>query len=400
MQGFSASPQAKIRPNKLPSNSDFNSSHTQTQSDLSDLYDFMTLNGLDEFQKYPNRHPCTPTTFITAMDARQSFTFLADNLPSWISKLNELSAQVADRRSEFQMLTQEADFLARRKKNGSTESLRPRDAGEIDKPAPITTQASEPPYQINIDPDSKHFFREARRKRKPGSLISGASGQQKYRSRSMIIVYYDSAIQEGFELLVKNIGSARNNLRKGKTAASFKSRMASLGMDENSFASGGDFGMLNPKRMQPRFTRSRDGPFVVANDPFDHADKDLETAQSLCELGAHQFLRDGDCTEELVGAKQRFEACLIVAEQELGRLNEEERKEKEREEQQQVEEKEGMEHMDSQPQVVRTTVEIQLQPPKHLNNFSGTCGAIEVDDDSDASSVHIDLSAFRSTRRA
>ncbi|KFY12110.1 hypothetical protein V491_06907, partial [Pseudogymnoascus sp. VKM F-3775] len=66
----------------------------------------------------------------------------------------------------------------------------------------------------------------ALRKRKTESLASADSGKPKHRTRSMIIVYYDSAVQSDFESLVKHISASRNNMRKGKMAA----RMASMRM--------------------------------------------------------------------------------------------------------------------------------------------------------------------------
>lgn len=50
----------------------------------------------------------------------------------------------------------------------------------------------------------------------------------------MIIVYYDSAVQDAFEELVKHISSSRNAMRKGKMAArmSDMKRLAELEVDE------------------------------------------------------------------------------------------------------------------------------------------------------------------------
>jgi hypothetical protein len=50
------------------------------------------------------------------------------------------------------------------------------------------------------------------------------------------------------------------------------------------------------------------------------ADAALEKAQSLCERGAHQFLREGDCEAEIVGAKESFEEVKRLSDQELIRL--------------------------------------------------------------------------------
>jgi hypothetical protein len=74
------------------------------------------------------------------------------------------------------------------------------------------------------------------RKRKTDSIASGGSQAPKYRTRSMIIVYYDSAVQNAFEELVKLISASRNAMRKGKMAARLADlkRMAELETDTDS----------------------------------------------------------------------------------------------------------------------------------------------------------------------
>jgi hypothetical protein len=57
-----------------------------------------------------------------------------------------------------------------------------------------------------------------------------------------------------------------------------------------------------------------------AIDAFAEADAALEKAQSLCERGAHQFLRDGDCETETAAAKKCFEEVISVCESEIEKL--------------------------------------------------------------------------------
>ncbi|RFU32864.1 hypothetical protein B7463_g3435, partial [Scytalidium lignicola] len=80
----------------------------------------------------------------------------------------------------------------------------PRQSGQ---PTPPSQSTSRPPPAAVL------------RKRKTDSLVSGESAAPKYRTRSMIIVYYDSAVQTAFEELVKFISASRNAMRKGKMAA-------------------------------------------------------------------------------------------------------------------------------------------------------------------------------------
>jgi hypothetical protein len=48
-------------------------------------------------------------------------------------------------------------------------------------------------------------------------------------------------------------------------------------------------------------------------------DKGLEFVQSMCEQAAHQFLRDGDCDEEIAKIKTRLADTNVLADKELER---------------------------------------------------------------------------------
>ncbi len=334
---------------------------------------------------------------VEAMDALKSFTHLTDNIPQWLSKLDELAVQVAEQHTRFARMSQ-SHFTQYRlsKKHDSTESLRPPN-DDLELPAHIMlAEASVPPP--DVPPTSMPnltttpLAKEINPKRKAGSNLSAASGPQKYRTRTMVIVYYDSAIQAAFESLVRSIAGARNNLRKGKTNASFKARMLSMGMGDDDDDT---YPILSPKMMIKRIPRSSSPP--NARPSFDQADGDLEAAQNLCEVAAHQFLRDGDCEEELDGTRKRFEDCLKVAKEEVEKLRLEETRD---------------DLADASESSVRapTLIKVEKGPVAPIaEKFDmpriptvptlTSSGTIEVDNDSDASSVHIDLTAFRRTRR-
>lgn len=347
------------------------------------------------------------------MDALTSFTHLTDNIPDWMIKLEDLAAQVVEQHSRFIKLTHLTQLKLSRRKRGSTESLRPKDDGDINETTalPLNDKSSGDPGILNSNVDSAKAMGDVKRKRKC-STVSGASGIRRYRTRSMIIVYYDSAIQDAFESLVRHIASARNNLRKGKTAANFKARMIALGMEENPFVPG-DFAMLGSRAMPvPRSSRTGKPtlpPLKAAKPPqrvppFEEADRDLEAAQSLCEVAAHQFLRDGDCTEEIQGTRLRFESCLRMAQQEVELLRQEQEKTEEPAEPKtpKLEEpkKEDILAEQSTSRVVTLNEKMDLSDQQQkTTDYAGI--NIEVDDAiSDASSVHLDLSAFRRPRRA
>ncbi len=356
----------------------------------------------------------------------ESFTHLSDNLPSWLSKLDDLTAQVAEQNARFIRASQFSEHIVRRKHN-STESLRPND-NENDVPEPpsdiviITATEPEttynppnPPYKCLsqasrpkiASTSNANLIQELKRKRKPGSdMNSGASGRPRYRTRSMVVVYYDGEIQNAFESLVKSIATARNLLRKAKVTATFKARMASMGAQATSFSgAGGDFAILDPKLIRSSgFSRTRLGPNMHGDSDvkmveFDDADKDLETAQNLCEVGAHQFLRDGDCRLEITGTRSRFENVLEIARKEVEKLKTEE--ENGAKETEKKEEDVMVTQSETSPVVM---VEKKMEPspvvqtPLKQINIMGT-GTIEVDDGSDVESVQIDLSAIRRTRR-
>lgn len=55
-------------------------------------------------------------------------------------------------------------------------------------------------------------------------------------------------------------------------------------------------------------------------DVFDELDKSLESVQSMCEHAAHQFLRDGDCSDEIVSIKDRLSGTKTSAENQIQRM--------------------------------------------------------------------------------
>ena len=331
------------------------------------------------------------------MDALASFDHLVDNLPSWLSKLDELSIQVTKQHERFMSLAHSTEGKLARQKTGSTESLRPKNRNEV------TVDDIERPFEITPPPFPKETqshandvlaIKEARRKRKPGSALSAASGPSKYRNRSMVIVYYDSDIQDAFELLVRNIATARNNLRKGKTAATFKARMASFAMGNTPFIAGGERGLFDPKMSRISKRASPGLQADKATSAFDAVDQDLEKAQSLCESAAHQVLRDGECHEEIQIARQSFQKSFSFAQDEAKRLREEKIREALEEQDTRADES------TVESKTVHTSSPTPNEPPLTKPvQFAGV-GAIEVDDgNSDADSVQIDISAVRRTTR-
>ncbi|KAI9862019.1 MAG: hypothetical protein M1824_001764 [Vezdaea acicularis] len=274
------------------------------------------------------------------MEALNSVTFLSENIPAWLVALDDLRSKIFSRQAELAQLNDIHQLKTTRPK-GSTESLRPKEDNDIaistedpmaDHPAvmplaPPGTIPKSQPTADNSNPanalQTQQMSQQGRRKRKQGSMLSEASGPSKYRTRSMIIVYYDSQVQEAFDNLFKKIAIARNNIRKAKMAAKMQTISASVGAyDPRSPFTGLDGSMALGRMPYRRMSRTRASDEKTI---YDTIDAGLELAQGLCETGAHQFLRDGDCTSEIESIRKRLNEVHAEAEKEAEKLREAER---------------------------------------------------------------------------
>jgi len=152
----------------------------------------------------------------------------------------------------------------------------------------------------------------------------------------MIIVYYDSEVQKAFETLVRNIGTGRNLLRKGKMAARIEALAEATTANEGDEDDDHDPVLsklgYRPRNGLPTFRTARIGGMGMRNfsdgsassEQFDVADKALEKAQNMCERGAHQFLRDGSCQTELDDIKEHLDEVFKLSEREVAKVNKKE----------------------------------------------------------------------------
>jgi hypothetical protein len=248
-------------------------------------------------------------------DAQKCFAFLHENIPSWLKSAAEIEDKVANKQDEITRVP--IPVVPVVKKTDSAESIRQKENEE-----------NEPISAIPEDPSAvaqQYQSQLAKRKRKTVSVLSGnASGPVKYRSRTMIIVYYDSEVQKAFETLVRNIGTGRNLLRKGKMAARIEALTEATATNEDDEDDEHD-PMLSKLGYRPRnglmFRTTRAGGVGMGDlshasagsEHFDVADKALEKAQNLCERAAHQFLRDGSCQTELDGIKEHLDEVLKLS---------------------------------------------------------------------------------------
>lgn len=323
------------------------------------------------------------------------FKFLVENTPIWISDVEELERRVGERQIEIEKIP--APTLRNNKRTPSNESLR-ENRRWTSGPSRYATVNSEAAHSsnayVNDYSHGANCSPSSQRKRKTSSILSNNTAPVKFRSRSMVIVYYDSRVQATFEQLVRNIGAGRNHIRKARMAA----RMEALAADSEDTD--------DEKLELPAFLRTRhlglpsmhntnarnntDDNRMATDSALNEVDAALERAQGFCEKGAHQFLRDGDCGEETAGTKDSFRTLLEVAERELTRQNL--RLQERREEERRL--------VDAT--LVATTVAIQAEMviPTTADLAGGHIEADDDDNDDSYDILNVKLPSFRATARA
>lgn len=226
------------------------------------------------------------------MDSIDHISSLVSDIPSWLLILDEQNEQIGSRQSELALLAasdSEQSFSSpRRLKNkGSAESLRPKaddrlteedeeealvlnhenrdtipgearkENGALAATGHVRTSSSshatpQSPrmMQRNMSPSNKkaspsppirssmHSVRSTSRNSQAPS--HPAKLEKSNRTRSIIIVYYDSAVQKAFEELVRHISLARNAMRKGKMAERMARMRELAGLENDSSSSDED----------------------------------------------------------------------------------------------------------------------------------------------------------------
>ncbi|KFH41619.1 hypothetical protein ACRE_076570 [Hapsidospora chrysogenum ATCC 11550] len=316
-----------------------------------------------------------------AMDALKNLT---NNIPDWLSRLDELSGQVDQRQAELAAIAASepkpaASETKSLRNKGSQESLKPNDDGPSNIPAPVEPQPEEEkkPEQSPEEPASTsqlakpvttpHDGQKPRislsspgpggiasshkptrdaiaaansraktqvKKRVKTSSMLSAEVTQTYRTRSMIIVYYDSYVQGFFDSLVRFVSSSRNLMRKAKMAAKVAEIKKMAEMEVSTADGSGDGEGVDPLPSLRYVSSRRMGALGRSGlglrgpndkpDVYDNLDRGLEFVQCTCEHGAHQFLRDADCHDEIRKIKDRLREVLDAANKEVARIQVEE----------------------------------------------------------------------------
>ena len=315
------------------------------------------------------------------MDALGAFTYLTDNVPDWISRVTDLAAHTAAKHAEYTEAYKKyaMPVKPRRRKNSSVCSIRtadlfPQQKGDASAPDQIHNQDQQ---------DAKNEDTDTAVPSTTDSLVS---------TRHNVIIHYDGHTQQSLEDMVHKIGTARNNIRKGRMMQmppmGFRSGMAPmLGR-----TSGGPPDLMLSNIRSAR-NRGPPGPRQGVT-AFDLADKHLEVAHGLCESAAYQFLRSGNCKTELDGVEKNFRTLLGMAGVEVQRLNEILAETPPApESKMQAEEEQSKPQLTSAPSAaVKPT-----NQPKSSPNESAT-GHIEVDDTDSDSTESVDIMAFRANR--
>ncbi|KAK6222967.1 hypothetical protein QIS74_03812 [Colletotrichum tabaci] len=323
------------------------------------------------------------------MDALKN---IVNNVPEWLDRLDQLGEQIDQRQVELAALG--ADKSSRSIKNrGSTESLKlkdetPNDASTPADEAPandastqqpiVSTTPSQNGTRTNNHPSSPSSgtpsalhkqtrqamaLAQARaravveKRPRPSSVLSNEDdAPAKYRSRKLVLVYYDSFVESFFEELVKFVSASRNLMRKAKMAAKVAAirRLAEREQpDEDDNTGAGDLQpdttdgaatasdalpslrYMSTRRMGPpngrngpSYTRAGQGGGAMMSetgpDAYDELDKCLEYIQNQSEHAAHQFLRDGECTEEIGNIQRRLAETKELAIKEMARVEKDE----------------------------------------------------------------------------
>ncbi|KAJ6437041.1 hypothetical protein O9K51_10338 [Purpureocillium lavendulum] len=178
---------------------------------------------------------------------------LTNNIPDWQRRLDELSSQIDRRQTVLAAISPQDPNppVARSLRNkGSSESLTQKDEAamamgshdaavlspqpeqrqtvDIPLPAALPFPASrETGHRLALHKQAREAAlaaqlqarAQAEEIRRSSSMASAESPPTTYRTRSIIIVYYDSYVQAFFDELVRFVSSNRNLIRKARMAA-------------------------------------------------------------------------------------------------------------------------------------------------------------------------------------
>lgn len=344
---------------------------------------------------------------MASMDALGAFSHLQSHLPAWITRVSELAAHTAAKHAEYtEAYRRHASYKPRRRKNSSVCSIHADDLVPIAQREGPPSEAVEVCTTTTKDAPAPAQYAGRKRGTDEAPSIDSSERHAFVSTRHNVIIEYDGHTQKVLEQVVRDIGIARNNIRRGKMSmmprtglrAGLLNNTVNIGSNN---AAGGAESQL-PSLACIRSTRTGGGIVGVSGSttglrkesPYDFADKQLDLAHGLCETAAYQVLRSGDCGTELDGVEEKFKMLLDMANNEVTRLEEEKRQQQA---QAPTEENETPAKPPPTPTAARLA-RIAAIANKRPSTSSEAPGTIEVDDASSLSAESIDLSAFRSSR--
>ncbi|OQD76419.1 hypothetical protein PENDEC_c004G02074 [Penicillium decumbens] len=339
-----------------------------------------------------------------AMDALGAFSHLQSNLPAWITRVSELAAHTSAKHIEYsEAYRRHATYKPRRRKNSSLCSIHVDDLVPIaqrERPTPETSEVATAVKDTTTPPQ------HASRKRSADEAPSIDSSEHRafVSTRHNVIIEYDGHTQKTLEEVVRDIGIARNNIRRGRMSLMSRTGYRTGLLNKTVIGTNNQPGGAPSSLSGLACVRSmRSGGDVVgvsastagirAESPYDYVDKQLELAHGLCETAAYEVLRSGDCGTELDGVEEKFKMLLEMVGNEVKRLEEG----KKQQAQSSPEDKEDETPSDP-PQSSTAARLARIAAIAKKQPSSDVPGTIEVDDASSISAESIDLSAFRSSR--
>ncbi|EED14103.1 conserved hypothetical protein [Talaromyces stipitatus ATCC 10500] len=361
------------------------------------------------------------------------FIQLRDNVPSWISEVNKLSAHVHTKRAEFaaeaeNVIVSPSSLHRKKSISSSVTSVRSQRSVKHTGGHGLKRLLSRESLRSNEGVKKQRIMNnDESTKAEPTAPVPPSR-----RGKPTQVISYDGHTQKVLEAMVRDIWMAKSSIRSSRISASMRTAFggrikmqiplkkspetgipditsdtqANIEVDPDASTATDDDGLEDQLQLRmymmkqrsrrslaPPYTPRQQQPTRTKESPYDFIESQLENAQNLCETAAYKFLREGNCLDELDSILRAYELILeastTMAEQEEERLKVEE----EQEPSQEFTTMTTDELKRPAVAVTAATKELPDNDPEEMN-----AAILEVDDRSDTSEVSIDISAFRMTR--
>ncbi|KAF8864377.1 hypothetical protein BDZ45DRAFT_685160 [Acephala macrosclerotiorum] len=245
---------------------------------------------------------------------------LVASTPLWIARLDELNAQLTHRQTEFSKFAEDEQVEQDNEIPSSNSSSVQHASPDPAFPAAVPeakynwNRQSSPPLPSS-QPRMTSGPLPGKRTKPVASFVSGELNESKNRTRSMVVVHYDSVIQSTLEELVELISGNRNSMRKAKMAAKLAEMQTASRLEFQTDSGDGDE-KIDERKFKVPF------PANQSSDIFDKLDKMLGKSQSFCELGAAVGIK-GERDNVITIIKKELEKIANVAGNRIAELKKE-----------------------------------------------------------------------------